>query len=235
MATTLRTLLNTVLATIGEDQVATGDTVINDTYHLQVLAFLNQIKEEVEAAHNWRAIRTTYTPTINAGQFSATLTGATERSRLQRITQAEGLVPVVFDVTSAIAPIQMMETDAAEVTYNNIIAAGVTSPAPTAFFIDNSAGDVMKLTVSPGPTGNRNYSVGMFTPQVDFTANDLSTVVAVPTRPILIGTVWYALQERGEELGTSSVYTEERYRMALDDCISLDAAESGDVAEMVPV
>src|SRR6266404_6203370 len=60
MAMTFRQLLNSVLQTIGSPQVPATQTTVTDTYQLQVATFLNQIREEVEDAWNWRALWVTY-------------------------------------------------------------------------------------------------------------------------------------------------------------------------------
>lgn len=57
--------------------------------------------------------------------------------------------------------------------------------------------------------------------------------IIVPSRVIEIGTSWWALEERGEELGTNSMFTEERYRRALDDLATKDQAMQGDLV-MIP-
>jgi hypothetical protein len=49
----------------------------------------------------------------------------------------------------------------------------------------------------------------------------------IPSRPLEIAAIWYALEERGEELGANAMFTEERFRKALDDAIARDDAEQG--------
>lgn len=57
--------------------------------------------------------------------------------------------------------------------------------------------------------------------------------ILVPNRIVELGTSWYALEERGEELGAGSMFTEERYRRALDDLSVKDRAEQGDLMMIV--
>ena len=55
----------------------------------------------------------------------------------------------------------------------------------------------------------------------------------MPSRIIEIGTSWWALHERGEELGTGSMFTEDKYRRAMDDLAGKDQAMQGDLVMIV--
>jgi len=74
----------------------------------------------------------------------------------------------------------------------------------------------------------------MYLPQTRIGFDALDTEIQVPARPIELGALWYALEERGEELGAAGVFSERKYRQALDDAISSDSAESGGF-QLVPV
>jgi hypothetical protein len=55
----------------------------------------------------------------------------------------------------------------------------------------------------------------------------------MPNRVIELGAAWYALSERGESLGTNSMFSEDKYRRALDDLATKDQAEQGDLVMIV--
>lgn len=95
------------------------------------------------------------------------------------------------------------------------------------FAIANSGSDTLSLYIYPKPTANRNYTLTMFTPQARLSETALDTVIAIPARPLEMGAIWYALEERGEEMGTNALFSEERYRAALSDAIARDAEEQG--------
>jgi hypothetical protein len=239
MATTYRQALNRVLEIIGEDKVPGAATTLTQDYHLLIGALFNEVAEQVEDAHNWRALRTTYTVTVSAQANSGTITGASERSRLVRIFQQNrhGVVPLVFDVTTASDPEPLTEIDLSELIYRDTVNPNQYQE-PVYFALDNSAADGQDLYVHPRPSGSTSIQVTMITPQgrADFTAqNVLDTNISVPVRPIVMGTVWYALEERGEELGTQGLFSEQRFMQALDDAIARDAAEQGDNMELVSV
>ena len=62
---------------------------------------------------------------------------------------------------------------------------------------------------------------------------DLDQVIKVPVRPIYVGAVWHAMEERGEELGTRGFFNEARFNEALSTAIARDSAEQGDYFELI--
>lgn len=324
MAMTFRQMMNSVLATIGSTQIPATQTTITDTYQLQVATFLNQIREEVEDAWNWRALWVTYNinylaitplqtipvpifPTyplilstgpvggatsitlasvwpnssgpyqivfsdseIITGQFvngSATatlntalvntvtataainvtaiidsLTGAVANTRCRTIRMQDKRVGkevgLCFDVTTFGIPFPLEEMTKASIYYFNTVLNQTPVQYSTGFAVDNTTGDQMNLLVYPPASANRVIQLTLCTPvpridpTIAGTTGGLDTLITVPTQPIEYGTIWYALQERGEELGTNTVFTEERFRTALDDAISRDKDESGGI-EMI--
>lgn len=321
---TFRQLANSVLGTIGSPQIPAAQTTVTDTYQLQVCMFLNQIREEVEDAWNWRALWQTYNinylainplqtipvpifPTYpltftggpSSGATSATLTAiwpnpsgpyqvvfsdgetytATFTNSSASITwvtplintvtasavinttaiidSLTGIVPntrsrtvrmkdkrvgkevaLCFDVTTFGIPFPLEEMAKASIYYFNTVLNQTPVQYSTGFAVDNTTGDQMNLLVYPPASANRVIQLTLCTPvpRIDPTVagstGGLDTLITIPTQPIEYGTIWYALQERGEELGTSTVFTEERFRTALDDAIARDQEESGGI-EMI--
>jgi hypothetical protein len=236
MAVTFRTMINRVLRAVSEDEI--DDTVdeIQDDYHKLVATFVNIIREEVEAATNWRSLQQTLPVTVNASATSAEITGANERSRLVRVQDARRgrLVPLVFDVTDTNNPQALTELSRPEMIYRQTMESGSTNTSPAYFAIDDSSGDAVNILVHPTPSTQRTLAVTMVVPQERMEDTDLDTVIKIPTTPLELGSIWYALEERGEELGQSNIFTEDRYRNALDAAVSRDVEEQGGL-EMVPV
>lgn len=243
MAMTFRQMMNSVLGSIGSAQIPAANTTITDTYQLQVATFLNQIREEVEDAWNWRALWVTYN--INYLQNNVTqaivdsATGVVPntRSRTVRMTDKRvgKEVALCFDVTTFGIPFPLEEMTKASILYFNTVLNQTPVAYSTGFAVDNTGGDQMNLLVYPGASAPRVIQLTLCTPvpRIDPTVagstGGLDTLITVPTQPIEYGTIWYALQERGEELGTSTVFTEERFRTSLDDAISRDQEESGGI------
>lgn len=237
---TFRQLMNSVLTDIGSATIPAANTTITDTYQLQVAGFLNKIKEEVEDAWNWRALWTTYTFVYAANALTqpiidtVTLATPNERSRTVRMQDKRvgREVALCFDITTFGIPFPMSETPKATLMYFNTILNQTPVQYSTSFAVDNIGGSGVNLMVYPGASVARTIAITLCTPvpRIDPTVpGSIDTVIAVPTQPIEYGTIWYALQERGEELGTSTIFTEDRFRTALDDAIARDQEESGGI------
>jgi hypothetical protein len=232
MATTFKQLLNRALKITAEDTIDTGSVILTDDVHVMLGEVCMELKEEVEDAHNWRALRQQVTVSL-ASVNSGTITEANERSRLIRIHEPHygELVPLVFDITDASSPFRLRELDLPELLRRRTMDPNTTAD-PSFFAIDNSAGDVLKIEVYPTPGDTRTIQLDMIIPQDRLdgvaSADDLNTNIKVPVRPITMALVRYILEERGEELGINSQYSEEKEGTALRDAISRDLAEQGD-------
>ena len=235
MATTYRQLLNNVLVALSEDEIDSGTSEITSKYHKLLGLFVNQIKEIVEEEHNWRALRSTIAATVAASASSGTLTTANERSRLLRVydEQRGEEVPLVFDVTDSNNPYRLYEMDASELLRRRAVDTS-NGNDPQFFFIDNTGEDAVSIQVWPTPTDERTINVTMVVPQDRLATTDLDTNIKVPARPIEMGAIWYALEERGEELGVNGLFNQEAFDRSLGAAVARDAAEQGEY-NLVPV
>lgn len=245
MASTLRTVINRVLTAIGEATV--GNTVTDLTplpLPMKVLEFINQIKEEIEDATYWRALRQTFTVSVPAysGTFPnppTPIVGTDERARVIRVPEPEAgqLVPLVFDITVPSAPVPLGEIPNAELVYRIMSdgnSTGSTTVQPSYYSIDMSSSDVAQLYIYPVPNTPRTVMIHMHVPETVLLPTDLDRSIQIPGLPLLKGAIWYALLDRGEEMGANAAFTEERYRTSLDDAIARDDAESGSLDQLVP-
>ncbi len=234
MATTVLQAVNQVLVKLAEDEVGDSATSLTERYELLVLSFINDIKEQIEDAHNWRALRQTVSVTIAADANSATITEANERSRLVRLYQQNRPtpVPLVFDITDSTNPDPLIEMDLAELLYRDTIDPDVRQE-PTYFALDNSSGDVLDLYVWPRPSASTTIQITLIIPQAPLDKDTLDTNIKIPVRPLIVGSTWYALEERGEELGANGLFNEQRFLDALNSAIGRDQAEQGDNVELV--
>ena len=237
MAVTFKQLLNRALRITGEEEINALTTAVTDTNHLLIAEVANEIKEEVEAAHNWRALRQTVTVAFSASETSNTITEANEKSRVIRIMDPHRCeeVPLVFDITDSNSPQPLRELDLADLLYRRTMDTS-SGNDPYAFALDNSSGDTLDVHLWPTPTDSRTIQLSLVIPQARLDAGnstDLATNIKVPVRPITMGLVRYILEERGEELGINSQYSEEKEMKALRDAVSLDLAEQGE-SNLVP-
>lgn len=236
MATTVRQLLNRVLRNLRESEIDAALPALNTDYTKLLLNFLNTIKEEVEDAHNWRALRTTSTVTISASASSAAITWANERSRLVRVqnTNNGGEVPLAFDITDSANPAPLIEVDLAEYIYRQTLDPTEDTTSDVSYFcLDNGAGDTMTLRVWPIPTSQRTIQLTLVVPQDRFEDDDVDAVISIPATPLEMGVSWYAMEERGEELGINALFSEQRYENVLTAHISRDLAEQGEAQLVV--
>lgn len=227
---TYRQIVNRVLQVVGEDEVEDIATELDEDYHKLVGSFVNLIKEEVEDAANWRTLwHTEAALTLTANTNSLTVTNTTDRSRLVRLhDQMTGqVIPLVFDVTQTTNVASLQEISLSEMFYRQTVQTQTTSGSPQFVAIDDTTASTLTLRFHPTPTANRTIKVTACTPQAFLDDDDLDTSILIPSRALLLGAVWWALQEKGEELGQGSVFTEERYRNALDTEVTREVEEQG--------
>lgn len=236
MATTYRDLLNRVLIGLSEEEIGSSETDLTSKYHKLLGLFVNQMKERVEDAHNWRALRSTEQVTVTSGSTNATISNANERSRVVRVFNeyAGEEQALVFDVTDSNNPKRLREMDLAQLIQRRSLDTS-SGDDPIYFALDNSSGDVLKIEVWPTPTDNRTIDITLVIPQARLSnTGALDTTISVPAAPIEVGALWYALEERGEELGVNGLFNEKMFDSALAQAVMRDAAEQGEY-QLVPV
>lgn len=224
---TVRSLINRICNLTGEDAIQDTDTELTDDYHVLLLTCLNFVKEEVEDQCNWRALWHTETLSLVATS-SVSVTNTTDRSRLVRLhdTRRDRLVPLVYDVTDSNNPVPLIEVSLAEMLFRQTTNPQ-TGTSPSFFAVDDTTASTLTLRFHPTPTGTRSIKVTACTPQAELGEEDVDTAILVPSRAIQMGAIWWALEERGEELGQSGMFTEERYRNALAAEVSREVEEQG--------
>ena len=265
MATlTAQALINRVLNSLRNNANAITATPITDSYQLMVLEFLNEVKQEVEDSINWRALWQTITVTIPAGSYFARVPGTNERSRVVRapvkgggmsqagyapaIMASDKVIALVFDTTSPTTTGQfplvemplpqllfnVQSTNAQQVQQPQFFAIGTGNPDNA-----NANSKEVVLYVYPPVNTPRTIAVTLAVPQSDFNSNLQDTagnsIVTVPTYPVIMGLQWMVREERGEELGPSGAFSEEKYREVLDDAVSIENVEQGGNIDLVLV
>jgi len=239
MAVTFRQMMNRVLTNLTEDELSVSTTEITDTYEKLVRNFVNIIKEEMEDAAQWRVLQTTATATVAASGESIAISGTNERSRLVRVFDSSRHVvtPLVYNTTDADSPGQMEELDLQELKRRRRRDSSEPNVEDSHYFALEQTTAGLTLVVYPASTKEQTFSVELVVPQDRFAAdvNDIDSAISVPALPLELGATWFALEERGEELGVSGVFSEQRYRTALDSAIARDEAEQGNINELVAV
>ena len=239
MAVTFRQLMNRVLNNLGESEIPSATTAISSNYHKLLRNILNQVKEEVEDAHTWRSLRSVETITIAAGANSAIITNGNERTRLVRLQEPQfgEERALVFDVTTATAPKRIREIDLNFLLYKREQDGDQSANDPASYFaVDQKTTGTLYMEVFPLSVLAQSMEATMIIPQARYEGDsgDIDTAIEIPTMPLEMGMTYFALLERGEELGPNSLFSRERFDDATDRAIARDAGESGDF-NLVPV
>lgn len=191
LSKTLVNIVNGVLARLREDSV----TDFNDTtYSTLITKFINDSKSEVEAMHDWTALRTQLSLSTAASTATVTCTGAGNLSRIISVYDATN-----NNALSSVSYRWMREQQ-------NYSTPQTGTPAYYSFAGEDSSQDV-KMVLLPVPDAIYSLKVELVKPQADLAAS--ATVITVPWLPVELLATAKALRERGED------NTEEQ-RMAIE-------------------
>ena len=200
-------LVNDVLVRMREPEVAT----VNENVLSKIVGrFINDAKRQVEDAYNWNALTDTLTATTASGTFNYTLIGSGARFKLLE----------VYDVTNrshltALPTVEMTKLFISTPTPNT------GEPAYYNFNgIDNN-GDT-KVDLYPIPDNSYSIYFNIYKPQATLSTD--STIMLVPSEPVIHLATAKALVERGEDGGTQSSEMYSLYRQVLADYIAIEAS-----------
>lgn len=204
MATQL-TIVNNILRRLREDTVA---SVGDNTYSALIAQFVNDAKADMEDLnHDWSVYVTEIDTTIlNDGTRTYDLTGTNDRSFMIRDSHSDRL-PAAYDVTANEVgrlfdcPLKDIKRERAltntinDVTYPKVFA--ITTDA------DGRGFTLELLWGLDSSESNRTWRTYWYVPQADLAidGSDNDTEIKLPARPVELKAVYYALNERGEEMG----------------------------------
>ena len=227
MATQL-TVVNNILRRLREDEV---DSVADNAYSKLIAQFVNDAKADLEDInHEWSVYVTEVDTTILADGSTRTydITETNDRSWLIR-NWSDDRVPAAYDITANEVyqlfdlPLKMLRR-----TKNLTIDQTTTSEFPRYFAIAPDAdgrGWTLELYWPVGSTEDaRTWRTYWYIPQEDLALDgtDDSTQLKLPIRPIELRAVFYALNERGEEMGEPGGIAMERAGIALAAALETD-------------
>jgi hypothetical protein len=221
-------IVNRVLQRLREPQV----TSVSANEYTQMLAgFLNDTMFTMCEGHDWTTFRTEVTFSSVADQTSYQLnildtdggavTSGTPTNDESLLIYDAGNQPMVFDITAGATPFRLMQYDE-DYRLGLHREGGVPKAAtPHAFSaVMDYTGDIRvgwKFSLYPTPTAVRNYTATFWIPQQELSTNgdDDSTIIHLPPQPLFLGTLFLALNERGEEIGEPGNVAERRWLNAL--------------------
>lgn len=200
-------LVNDVLVRMREPEVST----VNENVLSKVVGkFINDAKRQVEDAYNWNALTDTLTATTTSGTFNYTLVGSGARFKLIE----------VYDVTNR----QHLDSlPTTEMTKLFISTPTPNTGAPTYYNfngIDNNGDTAVDLY--PVPDDAYSIYFNIYKPQATLSTD--SSIMLVPSEPVIHLATAKALVERGEDGGTQSSEMYNLYRQVLADYIAIEAS-----------
>ncbi len=209
-------LVNSVLVRLRENQVS---TVSQSDYSTLIGEFVNDAKEEVERAAMWNALKNTYTVTTTAGTSLYTITDL-------------GQTFTVLAVYNETNYYRLCQIDPITLRQRQIFSAQSGNVTEYCFKGVDTNGNT-KVDFWPTPEGVETITFDVFRPQ-DKLSSD-STVLLVPYKPVILGALWRAVRERGEDGGNISTDAEREYRAALSDAIAMDSGHFDNQTDWVVI
>ena len=200
-------LVNDVLVRMREPEVST----VNQNVLSKIVGrFINDAKRQVEDAYNWNALTDTLTATTTAGTFNYTLVGSGARFKLIE----------VYDVTNRQHLDSLPTTEMTKL----FISTPTPNTGAPAYYNFNGIDNNGDTAVDLYPVPDSSYSIyfNIYKPQATLTTD--SSIMLVPSEPVIHLATAKALVERGEDGGTQSSEMYSLYRQVLADYIAIEAS-----------
>ena len=212
---TYREVINEVLIRLRETPIASDwSGAINDSstvsdYNKVIGALVNDAKRSIESYHDWQILRETVDITTVAGTKNYNLSSGQEFKILDVINNATGN--------------ELLQVSRAYLNRERYPTASTGEPHYYGFNGADSSNN-LKVDLSPTPSKAEIISFDMIKYQDVLT--NASTVVKIPTKPLILGAYARALSERGEDGGTQSSIAAQEAASAISQAIMMDAGNT---------
>lgn len=212
---TYREVINEVLIRLRETPIASDwSGAINDSstvsdYNKVIGALVNDAKRSIESYHDWQILRETVNITTVAGTKNYNLSSGQEFKILDVINNATGN--------------ELLQVSRAYLNRERYPTASTGEPHYYGFNGADSSNN-LKVDLSPTPSKAETISFDMIKYQDVLTT--ASTVVKIPTKPLILGAYARALSERGEDGGTQSSIAAQEAASAISQAIMMDAGNT---------
>ena len=234
---TLLQLVNRVLRRLREDEVSD----LTADYTILLVDFLSEVHAEILDEHDWSSmdydVRVAAVASQEEYDLSATVAdggnvanGYTPTTVKSLVRQVEGRpVAYWYDSTSATQGCAIPQVSWEK--YVDLYKSDTSQEAvqPTVFALRQD-GDGFKLALWPAPDASTGiFELRFHTPETVLSSESSTTATTVlaPERPLVLGALYLALNERGEELGEPGNVAEQRYYKALAAAKEADQMNSG--------
>ena len=212
---TFRELINQVLIRLREDTISSdwsGDindsTTVSD-YQKVIGSMVNDSKRAVENYHDWLVLRETVDISTVNGTKNYSLSSGQEFK----------IVDVINNTTGT----QLVQVSRAYL--NSVMYPTDPTGEPLYYgFNGADASKNLKVDLSPIPINAETLSFDIIKYQDELAT--ASTVISVPTKPVILGAWARSISERGEDGGTQSSLMAQEANEALKQAIMLDSGNT---------
>lgn len=212
---TYREVINEVLIRLRETPIASDwSGSINDSstvsdYNKVIGALVNDAKRSIESYHDWQILRETVNITTVADTKNYSLNSGQEFKILDVINNATGN--------------ELLQVSRAYLNRERYPTASTGEPHYYGF---NGADSSNNLKVDLSPTPSKAETISFDIVKYQDALTNASTVVKIPTKPLILGAFARALSERGEDGGTQSSLAAQEAGAAISQAIMMDAGNT---------
>jgi len=212
---TYREVINEVLIRLRETPIASDwSGSINDSstvsdYNKVIGALVNDAKRSIESYHDWQILRETVNITTVADTKNYSLSSGQEFKIIDVINNATGN--------------ELLQVSRAYLNRERYPTASTGEPHYYGF---NGADSSNNLKVDLSPTPNKAETISFDMIKYQDALTTASTVVKIPTKPLILGAYARALSERGEDGGTQSSIAAQEAASSISQAIMMDAGNT---------
>jgi hypothetical protein len=212
---TFRELINQVLIRLREDTISTDWTgALNDSatvtdYQKVIGALVNDTKRNVEAYHDWLSLRETVDITTVSGTRNYNLSSGQEIKILDVINQTQGT-----------------HLNQVRLQYMNSLRYPSENSGDPVYYAFNGADSSNNLKVDLEPKPESAQTISFEIVKYQDTLTLATTVMKVPTQPVILGAWMRAIAERGEDGGTQTSIVGAEFSESINQAIMLDSGNT---------
>ena len=212
---TYREVINEVLIRLRETPIASDwSGSINDSstvsdYNKVIGALVNDAKRSIESYHDWQILRETVNITTVADTKNYSLSSGQEFKIVDVINNATGN--------------ELLQVSRAYLNRERYPTASTGEPHYYGF---NGADSSNNLKIDLSPTPNKAEIISFDMVKYQDVLTEASTVIKIPTKPVILGAFARALAERGEDGGTQSSIAAQEAGVAVSQAVMLDAGNT---------
>ena len=212
---TYKELINEVLVRLREETVdsdwsgAINDSSTINDYQKVIGSLVNDSKRSIESYHDWLVLR----ETVNVSTVAST----------KNYNLSSGQEFKVLDVVNNSTGNQLAQVTR---TYlNSIMYPTDPTGEPNYYgFNGSDTSNNLKVDLSPIPTEAQTISFDIVKYQDTLTS--ATTVVKIPSQPIILGAYARAIAERGEDGGTQSSIAAQEAASSLAQAVMMDSGNA---------